>query len=265
MSRRADCPRFGSLKKSHLTGHGCLSGGDSHSNLQGVRESILGPAADLSELWKGQVRDNEGSNLEMSRLVLENLFMKAWSHIAKDGPARIEFGMIKQKNHIVYFVRAIRSDFKNSMTVFIQEAALMECVHYLVWFEGPLNTILGEVCFLGVRAGLQFHVWRDSNLVMELASPQEIMDASVSSKAAYLRSNNVRLPQGVCDPKLRNAVAHMDIELAEDGSILYWPRLSERPEHTNLWKLQRQVWAVRDVCITIQKAVADTIGHYLPP
>src|SRR5256712_7971317 len=39
-------------------------------------------------------------------------------------------------------------------TVFIQEAALMECVHYLVWCEGPLNTILGEVCFLGVRAAL---------------------------------------------------------------------------------------------------------------
>ena len=149
-------------------------------------------------------------------------------------------------------------------TVFIQEAALMECLHYLVWFEGPLNTRLGEVCFLGVRGGTPFLVKRDSDWV-QLVSPQEIMDASVSLKAGYLRSNQVRLPQGVCETKLRNAVAHMDIELTEDGSILYWPRLSEQPEHTNIWKLQRQVWAVRDVCITIQKAVADTIGQYSPP
>jgi len=148
-------------------------------------------------------------------------------------------------------------------TVFIQEAALMECVHYLVWFEGPLNTILGELCFLGVRAALPFRVKRDSEWV-QLTTPQDIMDASVSLKAGYLRSNQVRLPQGVCDTKLRNAVAHMDMELTEDGSILYWPRLSEQPEHTTLWKLQRRVWAVRNVCVTIQKAVAAGIRRYLP-
>ncbi len=148
--------------------------------------------------------------------------------------------------------------------VLIYEAALMECVHYLVWFEGPLNTIISEVCLLGVRADLPFRVKRDSEWV-QLTSSQEIMDTPVPLKAGYLRANQVRLPQGVCDPKLRNAVAHMDIELTDEGRIVYWPRLSSKPEHTNLWKLQRQVWAVRAVCITIQKALADTIGKYLPP
>jgi len=157
--------------------------------------------------------------------------------------------------------RLQQSQAKNG-TVFIQEAVLMECIHYLVWCEGPLNTILGEVCFLGVRAGFPFRSWRNSELV-QLDSPQDIMDTSVSLKAGYLQANHVTFPQGVFDPKVRNAIAHMDFKLTPEGDILYWSRLSGRPEHTTLWKLQRRVWALRDVCITIEKTVADGIARYL--
>ncbi len=141
--------------------------------------------------------------------------------------------------------------------VYKEEAALMECLHYLVWCEGPFQTILAEICFLAVNAGAKFVVKRYPK-EKPLSSAEDILETSVTEKTRFLHGEGIIIPQGIFDVKLRNAVAHMDFEVTGEGEIRYDSR------RIDLWRLQRKNWAMRDTCVTMQEAIADGVGLYLP-
>jgi len=136
------------------------------------------------------------------------------------------------------------------------EIAVLECLHYLVHVEGPLQTMCAQLCLYAVKANLPFEV-RRHGATFTIATPEEILRTSLSEKLAFLETCNVRIPPGIYNPKLRNSVAHMDFTVLDDGTISY------DDEQIAYDRLERLVWNTRDVFVTIQRAVANVVGEFL--
>ncbi len=141
--------------------------------------------------------------------------------------------------------------------VLLREAGLMECLHYLIWCEGPFQMALGHVCHWAIAAGHKFVVTRRGTK-WPIESPTQVLETLVSEKARFLKSGGVVIPQGIFDHRLRNSVAHMDFEITDQGRILFDSR------RIDLWRLQKKNWAIRDTCVAMQRAIAEGVGRYLP-
>ncbi len=108
-----------------------------------------------------------------------------------------------------------------------------------------------------MNAGAKFVVKRYPEEKL-LSSAEDILETSVTEKSRFLRGEGIIIPQGIFDVKLRNAVAHMDFEVTGEGEIRY------DSKRVDLFRLQRKNWAMRDTCVTMQRAIADGVGLYLP-
>lgn len=136
------------------------------------------------------------------------------------------------------------------------EIAVLECLHYLVNVEGPLQTMCAQLCLYAIKAGLTFVVRRGAQVV-QITTADAILESSMDEKLGFLAECNVRIPPGTYNRKLRNSIAHMDFSVANDGTISY-----ENGKITYS-RLERLVWNTRDVFVTIQRAIAEVVGEFL--
>jgi len=136
------------------------------------------------------------------------------------------------------------------------EIAVLECVHYLVNVEGPLQTMCAQLCLYAIKAGLPFEVRRGSQTV-QIATAEAILQTSMDEKLEFLARCNVRVPPGTYNRKLRNSIAHMDFGISDNGSISY------DEEEITYERLERLVWNTRDVYVTLQRAAAGVVGEFL--
>lgn len=136
------------------------------------------------------------------------------------------------------------------------EIAVLECLHYLVNVEGPLQTMCAQLCLYATKAGLTFEVRRDGQ-TFPVTTAEAILQTSMNEKLEFLESCNVRIPPGIYNPKLRNSIAHMDFSVSDEGTIAY------DNEEIAYDRLERLVWNTRDVFVTLQRAVAAVVGEFL--
>jgi len=159
----------------------------------------------------------------------------------------ISFELVLQKLQALYDEQGLLTE---------MEIAVLECIHYLMNVEGPLQTISAQLCLYAVKAGSSFEVRRGTQIDRILTS-EAILDTSMDEKLRFLASCHVRIPPGIWNRKLRNSVAHMDFSIKADGTVGY------DNEEISYAKLQRLVWNTRDVFVAMQRAVAGVVGAFL--
>jgi hypothetical protein len=136
------------------------------------------------------------------------------------------------------------------------EIAVLECLHYLVNVEGPLQTMSAQLCLYAVKAGLKFEVKRGKQIV-QITTGEAVQQTSMDEKLAFLAECGARVPPGTYNRKLRNSVAHMDFSVDDDGTISYGG------ERIAYLRVERLAWSTRDVFVTAQRAIAGVVGEFL--
>lgn len=136
------------------------------------------------------------------------------------------------------------------------EIAILECMHYLTYCEGPLQALTGQLCLYAVRGGKSFEVRREPQTI-SISTPEAILETSLDEKLNFLAACGVRIPSGTYNRKLRNSIAHLDFSVERDGSI------SNANERITYQRLERSVWNIRDVFVAMYRAISGVVGKFL--
>jgi hypothetical protein len=204
--------------------------------------------SEMSALVTGLVRNSLGG---MSRKEREALHMESWFTTMKRDRAAfkstISFELTLEKLREEHESRGLLTD---------AEIAVLECLHYLTNVEGPLQTMVAQLCLYAIRANLVFEVRRGTR-VERITTANGILATSTDEKLRFLADCGVRIPPGTYNRKLRNSIAHMDFSVGDNGTISY-------DDHTIPYsRVQRLVWNTRDVFVTLQRAVAAVVGEFI--